>query len=241
MKRIALVLALLTLPSQAQETQPDIEQVTVYGGNLSGVWHVMMPSSLTIGLLGKVTWGPLREAFCRIDHDAEGYASHCFGHGDNERQGILETDGKHFHLTWGSMLARLVFDGEVTSATRFEGHFAAKVMGFTITYPDMSKADKIAIDTIAPDHTAQTDMLRAVLKGQTIAHDAALDKAIATARDPKLGDVESMHLLGHQSGPMGPKNTPDYLAVYAVEYAQGERLCWLHQNDDGKLAAFQCG
>lgn len=25
-----------------------------------------------------------------------------------------------------------------------------------------------------------------------------------------------------------------------VKYADGERICWLHQDDDGKLAAFQC-
>ena len=33
---------------------------------------------------------------------------------------------------------------------------------------------------------------------------------------------------------------PNYFAAYAVEFADGERMCWLHQDDDGKLAAFQC-
>ena len=29
-------------------------------------------------LFGKVTWGPLRPGICRIDHDHEGYDTHCF-------------------------------------------------------------------------------------------------------------------------------------------------------------------
>ena len=33
---------------------------------------------------------------------------------------------------------------------------------------------------------------------------------------------------------------PNYFAAYAVEFADGERLCWLHQDEDGELAAFQC-
>ena len=42
-------------------------------------------------------------------------------------------------------------------------------------------------------------------------------------------------------GPEGATmNDPDYLAAYAVEFDEGEALCWVHQNDDGKLAVFRC-
>jgi hypothetical protein len=240
MKRLALALLLLTAAAPAQE----VEQVTVYGGNLSGFWRVMGPSSLAIHLFGKVEWGALRPAYCRIDHDGEGYASHCFGRGDTERQGALETDGKHFHLAWGSMLARLVYDGEVTSSTGFEGHFAAKLVGIAVTDPDLSKGDKIAIGDGTPDGAGKVNLLRAVLNGEPIAHDPALDANIAAARELKLGRIETIGFLGRQfrPGPEGPKHPPDpdYLAAYAVEFADGETLCWLHQDDDGKLAAFQC-
>jgi hypothetical protein len=43
-------------------------------------------------------------------------------------------------------------------------------------------------------------------------------------------------------GKDGPNIVADqtYLAVYAVEFADGEALCWLHQDDDSKLATFRC-
>lgn len=241
MKHIALALLLLTAAAPAQE----VEQVTVYGGSLSGFWHVEGPQSVNINWTGKVTWGAPRPAFCRIDHDGEGYASHCFGRAGTDRQGKLETDGKHFHLAWGTMLARLVYDGEVTSATSFEGHFAGKLMGIPVTDPDLARGGKIAIAAGMPDGAGKADVLRAVLTGGTVAHDPKLDAAIAAARGLTLGEIETIAFLGKQyrPGPEGPKHPPDpdYLAAYAVEFAEGERLCWLHQDDDGKLAAFQCG
>jgi hypothetical protein len=240
MKCIVLALLLLALPSTAQE----VEQVTVYGGSLSGFWRVEGPQSANINWTGKATWGALRPTFCRIDHDGEGYASHCFGRADTDRQGVLETDSKHFHLAWGTMLARLVYDGEVTSATRFEGHFAGKLIGIPVTDPDLARGDKIAITSETPDAAGKADMLRAALNGETVAHDPKLDATIAAARDLNLGKIETIAFLGKQyrPGPEGPKHPPDpdYLAAYAVEFAEGERLCWLHQDDDGKLAAFQC-
>ena len=239
MKCIALALLLLGANAPAQE----IEQVTVYGGNLSGFWRVEGPTSLGIHMFGKTEWGPQRPGFCRIDHDQDGYATHCFHQRGNG--GTLEVDGTHFHLAWGTMLARLVFDGEVTSATSFEGHFAAKLMGIPITNPDASRGAKIAIGPGMTDGAGKTQLLRAILAGKDVPHDPALDEAIAAARDLKLGEIETIAWLGQQlrPGPRDDKHPPDdnYLAAYAVEYADGERICWLHQDDDGKLAAFQCG
>ena len=40
MKRLALALLLLATAAPAQ----DVEQVTVYGGSLSGFWHVTGPA-----------------------------------------------------------------------------------------------------------------------------------------------------------------------------------------------------
>ena len=238
MKRLAYALALLATAATAQ----DVEQVTVYGGNLSGFWQVEGPSWMQMTLMGHVTWGPMRQGFCRIDRDAEGYVTHCFR--QKGQGGTLAVDGTHFHLAWGSMLARLVYDGEVTSATRFDGHFAAKLMGIALTDPDLSQGRKIAPKTDAPDDAGKVAVLRALLAGETVAHDPALDDSIAAARDLKLGKLESISFLGRQmqAGTEGPKKVgdPTYLAAYAVEFAAGETLCWLHQDDDGKIAAFQC-
>lgn len=236
MKHIVLALLLVTA-APAQE----VEQVTVYGGSLTGFWHVTEPSWFQVGLFGKVAWGPLIDRICRIGHDREGYDTHCYyqkGSG-----GALAVDGTHFHLAWGTTLARIVFDGEVTSTTAFRGHSALKVMGIAVTDPDLSQGRKIALDPAAPDAADKAGVMRALLNGETVAHDPKLEKAIATARASRSGVPQQIIYIGQQDKGAGPTiaAVPNYFAVYAVEYADGERLCWLHQDDDGTLKAFQCG
>jgi len=57
------------------------------------------------------------------------------------------------------------------------------------------------------------------------------------------GALQQIIYLGLQDKGSGPTvaAVPHYFAAYAVEYADGERLCSLHQDDDGKLGAFRCG
>ncbi len=236
MKPIALALLLMALPSAAQ----DVEKVTVYGGSLSGFWHVNGPSWVSMNLFGKAAWGPLIDRICRIGHNREGYGTYCYYQKGNG--GTLEVDGSRFHLAWGSMLARMVYDGEVTSATAFRGHFAIKPMGIAITDPDISEGRKIALDPAAPDGAGKVGLLRAVLNGEAVPHDPKLDETMTAARIDRPGALQQIIYLGRQNKGAGPNiaAAPDYFAAYAVEFADGERLCWLHQNDDGKLAAFQC-
>jgi hypothetical protein len=140
------------------------------------------------------------------------------------------------------MLARMVYDGEVTSATAFQGHFGAKLMGITITDPDISEGHKIVLDPAAPDTAGKASLLRAVLNGEAAPHDPKLDESMAAARAGQPGALQRIIYLGLQDKGAGPTiaAVPNYFAAYAVEFADGEHLCWLHQDDDGKLAAFQC-
>jgi hypothetical protein len=182
----------------------------------------------------------MTDGICRIGHDHEGYDTHCYHQKGNG--GALEMDGSHFHLAWGNMMARMVYDGEVTSSTAFRGHFAAKLMGIAITDPDISEGRKIAIDPTARDTAGKAGLLRAVLNGETIPHDPKLDDTMAADQTDQPGTLQQIIYLGQQDKGSGPTiaAVPDYLTAYAVEFTDGERLCWLHQDDDGKLAAFQC-
>jgi len=137
-----------------------------------------------------------------------------------------------------------VFDGEVISLTTFEGHHAVEVMGIPVATKVLEHGRKVTPMPDAADDAGKRELVRAVLGGETVAHDAALDADIAAARNLKLGKLESISFLGRQMmpGKDGPNTAADqnYLDVYAVEFADGEALCWLHQDDDGKLAAFRC-
>ena len=237
-RRMALALCLLTNGAATQE----VEQVTVYGGTLSGFWHVEAQAGIQMSLLGHVTWGPLRPVWCRRDHGADGYANYCFA--STSKGGELEQDGRHFHMVSGSTLMRLTTDGEVTSPTSIEGHYTVKLMGIPVTNPALAHSTKFVPRPDAPDEAGKSQVVRSVLNGEAVAHDAALDADIAAARGLKLGAIQSVSFLGRQfmPGKDGPRTVPDpnYLAAYAVEFADGERICWLHQDDDGKLAAFRC-
>lgn len=238
MKRVVLALLLMALPSVAQE----VEQITVYGGSLSGFWRIEAQIGFQVNLLGHVTWGPLRPVWCRFDHGADGYASHCFA--GTSQGGRLEQDARHFHHAWGSMLMRFAYDGEVTSPTSIEGHYAIKLMGITVTNPALAHGTKFVPRPDVPDEASKAQVVRSVLNGETVAHDAALEADIVAARGLKLGALQNISFLGRQAmpGKDGPETVPDpnYLAAYAVEFTDGEALCWLHQDDDGKLTAFRC-
>ena len=239
MKRFLLAFHLVTASARAQE----VEQVTVFGGSFTGFWQFEHPGWFQKGTAGHATWGPLRLVWCRIDHGNNGYSSHCFASGAGA-SGTLEEDGRHFHLAWRSALTQQMFDGEVTSSTTLEGHHAIKEMGITVATTVLEHGRKVAPMPDVMDDAGKSELVRAVLGGETVAHDAALEADIAAARNLKLGRLESISFLGRQmmTGKDGPNIRPDenYLAVYAVQFADGEALCWLHQDEDGKLATFRC-
>jgi hypothetical protein len=195
-----------------------------------------------MSMFGNVSWGPLQQFWCRLDHGSDGYANHCFA--NSSKGGRLEQDARRVHFTGGSALTRVAFDGEVTSATSIEGHYSVKLMGITVTNPALARRTKFMPRPDAADEAGKAQVVRSVLNGDAVAHDAALDANIAQARALKLGPIQSVSFLGRQMMPPkdGDKKTSDanYLAAYAVGFANGEALCWLHQDDDGKLTAFRC-
>ena len=235
MKRHLLAFLLLTATASAQE----VEQVTVYGGRLSGFWRMESPGWFRMNMFGTVTWGPLRQVWCRISYDANGYVNHCF-RGDASVRGQLDQDSRHFQLAGGSGS----FDGEVTSPTTFQGHHAIKVMGISVATKVLEHGRKSVPMRDTADDAGKHGLVRAVLGGEKVAHDATLEADIAAARNLNLGKLESISFLGRQmmAGKDGPDTPADqnYLAAYSVEFADGEALCWLHQDDDGRLAAFRC-
>jgi len=232
-KRLTLALLLFATSTSAQ----DVEHVTVYGVNLSGFWQTESPGWFRMSMFGNVTWGPLRQVWCRIGYSVTGYVSHCY-RGDASVVGQLEQDARHFQLAGGA------FVGEVTSATTYEGHHAIKVLGVSVATKDLEHGRKETPMPDAADNAGKREVVRGVLGGQAVAHDASLEADIAGARSLKLGKLQSISFLGRQMmpGKDGPDTPADqnYLAAYAVQFSDGEAICWVHQDENGKLAAFRC-
>lgn len=235
----ALLLAAGAAPAHAQPSaQTDgPESVTVHGP--TGIWRVSGPGWLKAGLFQGFHWGPLRERYCRVVTGEKGLHTRCYSH-DYGTSDTLESDGHAVHLAWGTMMARIVMDGTMASPTRFTGHFGVKIAGIRVRDDDLTEGVKIEPDPAAPDAAGKVALLRAILSGHTPPHEARLDKPIAEAQAMNLGAIQSIAYIGAQDKPTGAGQTPvpGWLAVYAVDFDKGQRVCVLHQGE--QLDAFEC-
>jgi hypothetical protein len=235
----ALLLAAGSGQASAQTDEP--ENVTVQGP--TGIWRVSGPGWMTASLFGGITWGPLRERYCRVVWGERGLHTRCYSR-DYGTSDTLESDGHAVHLAWGTMMARIVMDGTMESATRFTGHFGVKIAGVPVRDDDLTEGVKIEPDPTAPDPAGKAGLLRAILAGAAPPHEARLDKPIAEAQAMEqtmdLGAIRSIAYIGAQDKPTGEGQTPvpGWLAVYAVDFDKGQRVCVLHQGET--LDAFEC-
>jgi hypothetical protein len=198
------------------------------------------------------TFGPRVDAFCRIAQRKSNLEMSCL-----QVEGppaTVTTDGTNVHFAWGTMMRRLVLDVERVSAAHFRGHVQLKQWGITYENPAFADATRVTPDPAAPDKAGKAALLRQVL-GEGLAgvpQDAdAMKKNDSSLSLPKLGTIQATTYLGQETKwdlpPPGSKpdmahlpNRPDFFSVYYVAFADGARLCGLHQRDDGVLDAFRC-
>jgi hypothetical protein len=129
---------------------------------------------------------------------------------------------------------------------------AVKISGIAQENPIPSNAAKLTLSETLPDQAGKAPLLRTALeqlaKGPlALPHD---DAAIGKARGAlpagiaTLGALQAIVYLGSSSrelpGSGLPQMEPGFFSVYAAEFANGERICGLHQREDGVLDAFQC-
>jgi len=232
--RLASVFLLLSaIAASAQKT----ESITVNASALAGVWQITSPSYVAKrGIFSGIEFGPLAARFCRVEQIKNELTSYCLNGGS----GIVTIDGRIIHFARGIMIARVVLEGTLDSSDSFTGHMAMKLAGITTEDPNVSSGRKL---NLSDQKTGPADaVLRAAISNglaQT-PHDAKV-KDIPTLT-PDLGSVQAMIWLGHQSqgGAPDQQAIKDYFSVYAVEFDHGERICGLHQRDDGVLDAFHC-
>ncbi|HKX64942.1 MAG TPA: hypothetical protein VJM78_06495 [Rhizomicrobium sp.] len=229
----AAIFLLLAMPCAAQET----ESITVHASALVGAWKLTQPSyAVKEGLFGDIKFGPLSDNFCRIEQQERDLTIHCLVRG----VGRVTLDRGNIRLAWGIVMARVVIESVLQPDLSFTGHETIKLVGISIEDPNMSSGRKA--DLSGPDKSGLAQMLRGAI-AQGLArtpHDGAVKDNPALRAD--LGSIQAVVYLGQQDKFASP-DAPDikgYFAVYAVEFENGERICGLHQGDDGKLDAFQC-
>lgn len=246
MKHLALLALLLATPARAQDMP--VESVTAYGNSLVGVWRVGTPVYVAAsGLFSSFRWGPEAQHFCRITPRDEELAMFC-------TTGVVGTwtvtaATNHVHFAWGTMLLRMVLDGELQDRDHFRGRFQIKVSGITTESPTSYDSMRVLPDADAPDGGGMASLLRRILDQgfSGMPQDAgAMKKNESNVTLPKLGAIRSIAYLGQEKPDQPPPGTkpipsgPDFFSVYFVRFAEGERLCGLHQREDGALDAFRC-
>jgi hypothetical protein len=247
MRRHALAALLLVLPALPAAAQP-LETVEVNGSALIGDWKITLPTYGAI-TFGGAKWGPLKPNYCRFDPEQGGLAAKCFN--GAERDATVTLDAMHLHMASGTMMARFYIDANLTTPASFDGHVGVKLTGFAIESPDLLHGEKLVLSDSAAGAGGNAVFLKQLLAGIASGRD---DQAIA-AQSPQvhlpdasvlrtLGNVEAAIFLGRMGkwAPPASKepSQPDFFQVYDVEFANGHRLCQLHQNQDGQVDAFLC-
>ena len=268
MKRLALLaLILATMPLAAFAQQR--ETVEVDGQEtLTGVWKISFPAGASGYMPGRgrlYTVG--MESFCRLQQTGGHVSAICLpGWGPDSGDG--ELDGKDLHLAWGVALARAVIDAKIERASvpTFDGAFALKVFGIRHDAPAPASAHKLVLDPAASDAAGKAKLMTRILEelaagAIVMPHVANVafnfgsqmgDNQANTLEETRnLGKVEAVLYLGEGSAPHGrfsdvdtthrPVAVPGFsFSAYQVEFTNGERLCGIHQREDGVLDGFLC-
>ncbi|HKU53839.1 MAG TPA: hypothetical protein VJP60_00620, partial [Rhizomicrobium sp.] len=156
-------------------------------------------------------------------------------------------EGK-IHLAWGLMVARLVVDGTFDTPTHYNGRFAFKFAGISNENPASVSGTKVVPSPQAPDPDGKAGLLRTILSkgpaGVPLDADATKKSWGITLADTLKalppGPILQITWMGHQPRLIKGATELDAISVYAVEFEGGERICGLHQRDDGTLDAFLC-
>ena len=151
-----------------------------------------------------------------------------------------------------------VRDANLDSPLAFHGTMGFKLIGFSLFQSEQSQftGAKFVLPETSPDAAGKSGLLKTVL-GELA------NGAITSPHDPNLtndfrqepnkpddirplGDIHAIIYLGEGKirrwDPKDPKTElpPFVFSNYQVEFANGERLCGIHQREDGAVDGFLC-
>lgn len=241
MRRLIAAL-LLALTPGAATADDALDTVVVTGAALAGVWQIQRSEYASIkGMFSPLIWGPARTDYCRFEPKDKALIAYCLPRGI---PGNLSIDGTHVHLAWGSMLGREVLDGELQTSDQFTAHWGVTLVGLSaFVDPAPMQAQRLTLSEAVPDAGNKAALLKAILSGGAVNRDDnEIKKTGFPSAIPALGTVQAVIYLGPWSKPKRPIDPAPAVIfqAYAVEYDGTERICALHQRDDGVLDGFIC-
>jgi hypothetical protein len=251
MARFLFVLVAGLFAGAAAAAAPDAESVLVEGGALDGVWNIDIPTEVSLSPGHPAQFGAMAKRFCRFEGKKDNIGIRCFSPLHYAQRGTTDVAGNKLHLSWGNALIRFAIDAVPDSPFHFGGTFTFKFMGLSYVDPEPATGEKFNPANAVADSDGRTKLMTRALQeisagGLRAPHDAAAIKknlgeidALSAESLGALGAIQTVKYLGPSLRSRAQK--PEYFfSVYQVEFAHGERLCGLHQRDDGVLDALMC-
>ncbi len=217
-----------------------VETVEVTAASLAGLWKITWPltSPQPSGM------GPEATIYCRIEQAQDVPSANCF---DRRNGALTVADGK-IRIVWSPPLTPQsnVIDAEMTSADRFVGSERVRMAGITVLRSGGLVGARQQINPQATDAGGKAPQLRLALDEISRGR---LSRPYEKTPFVELPDAEMLHHLGPVQSTIYQGTTPawrdgawvaNFFSLYMVEFQNGNRLCGLHQRDDGVLDAFRC-
>ena len=224
---LVLTLSCLTLSCRVGAAQPETVSVTATPVALAGAWIIRMPAS------DALVWrfGPMRDFFCRREGPA---AAYCL---DRPVLGRVTRQGQNIHIVWDSTLRQSRIDAVADGKHSFTGVYSIRTLGIPIRAPEKVTARRRPHLENAPDGGGQSALLSAYL-----ARAAKLPGAIAlpAPKETAMPSLDEFRMLGAVQRLVYMDRAPDAAQVYAVQFANGLRICALRQRADGVVDQVRC-
>lgn len=213
------------------------EAVRVESNAIDGIWAINTPSEISIDFTQSAHFGPMEKRFCRVETKGHTTAIRCVAPDFYLLEGTAQVEEGKVHLAWGSALARYVIDATLDDPFHMTGTFAVKVMGIKHDAPELSTAEKIHATNAVADSSADGSLITTSL--QQLANGAKLAGNVSSSELRALGGVQAVVYLG-KTGRSANEKKSYFYSVYQVEFSSGERLCGLHQTDQGVADKLTC-
>lgn len=263
MKTVPFALAALACLAVSPAATAQPETISVETHNLAGLWRISMPAGGNVDWRMHVSFGPMFDNFCRLEGPRDNLKAYCMLQNARKSDiGDVSVDGERVHIAWGSMMLRVTVDGTLQPGG-FTGYYTLKASGIGVRAPEQMRASKILLAQDAPDLGAKGAALAKLLTG--VAGGAPLASLMPLNPNPRadlpaakdlagLGPIQTVAYLGHtptiaellaalpedRRAKEGPRFNDYVLDIYAVEFANGERLCGVHQRADGAIDGLVC-
>ncbi len=250
--RMGILLAAATLlaaPVMAADIPTD---------GLKGIWKIGLPASAGyndaqfFGATGDTNAGAANtqqhvlrfgtpyQQYCRIG-GGDNLQVRCISFGKAD-DGQVSTRGDELTLAWSADgRTRMTLAGRLKAADRLEGTCTLEDNRERHSSPDKIIGERVKLDA-ATDDAGLGVTLRGVLAGLSLGDSSLLVPNAPDVAAPKdlgaLGRVQAVYHVGQAPLLRDPQMRP-LLEVYAVTFANGERLCSIHAAH-GKVDGLRC-